>query len=300
MKPARTPLPAGLCPICCSAKSFVDQKTGKTFDFCGKACKQKAGEIGYDKASAQAAIAAATAAAKGGAVGTFAASFVPFELFCDMGCVAAYAKRPKAVAGHARPATWTPQNTKKRNCELVSVAQGAPEWCEVEGNMQLTMPSCQLLELKRIQNESLHEYYCMRRDLMAKISGNASQLERHVWHGTRSNDPKVVYEDVQEGFMMQYSAQGMWGRGLYFAENAAYSHNYSWDLGNGTRQMMYTKLLCGEEVNVMPNDNTLIAPPVKKAPVRYDTVTGTTNGSKVYIVYENGRAYPEYLVTYSN
>ena len=76
----------------------------------------------------------------------------------------------------------------------------------------------------------------------------------------------------------------------------------------------YTKLLCGEEKEVMPNDNTLIAPPIKKAPLRYaqttracvhfgvslhtlhirayryDTVTGTTNGSKVYIVYENGRA----------
>ena len=31
---------------------------------------------------------------------------------------------------------------------------------------------------------------------------------------------------------------------------------------------------------------------------RYDTVTGRTGESKVYIVYENGRAYPEYLVTY--
>ena len=27
-------------------------------------------------------------------------------------------------------------------------------------------------------------------------------------------------------------------------------------------------------------------------------VTGTTGGSKVFIVYENGRAYPEYVVTF--
>ena len=27
-------------------------------------------------------------------------------------------------------------------------------------------------------------------------------------------------------------------------------------------------------------------------------VTGETRGSKVFIIYENGRAYPEYLVTY--
>jgi hypothetical protein len=32
--------------------------------------------------------------------------------------------------------------------------------------------------------------------------------------------------------------------------------------------------------------------------VRYDSVCGVTGGSRVFIVYENGRAYPEYLVTY--
>ena len=31
---------------------------------------------------------------------------------------------------------------------------------------------------------------------------------------------------------------------------------------------------------------------------RYDTVSGQTGGSKVYMIYENGRAYPEYLITY--
>jgi hypothetical protein len=31
----------------------------------------------------------------------------------------------------------------------------------------------------------------------------------------------------------------------------------------------------------------------------YDSVSGETGNSIVYMVYENGRAYPEYLVTYS-
>ena len=49
----------------------------------------------------------------------------------------------------------------------------------------------------------------------------------------------------------------------------------------------------------MASDSSLKVCPDKPAGGgRYDTVTGTTNGSKVYIVYENGRAYPEYLVTY--
>ena len=70
-------------------------------------------------------------------------------------------------------------------------------------------------------------------------------------------------------------------------------------LPDGSRTFMMVKLLSGEEVD-LPSNSGLKIPPDKPAPAkgRFDTVTGTTKGSKVYIVYENGRAYPEYLVTY--
>jgi len=31
---------------------------------------------------------------------------------------------------------------------------------------------------------------------------------------------------------------------------------------------------------------------------RYDSVSGTTQGSKVWIVYDNNKAYPSYLISY--
>ena len=63
--------------------------------------------------------------------------------------------------------------------------------------------------------------------------------------------------------------------------------------------MFRVKLLVGAHKHIMPNDNTLKHPPLMPGGgARYDTVTGDTNGSKVYVVYENGRAYPEYLVTF--
>jgi WWE domain len=65
------------------------------------------------------------------------------------------------------------------------------------------------------------------------------------------------------------------------------------------REMFLTKLLVGNAVTVDQN-NSLIVPPHDPANPgqRYNTVTGTTGGSPVYIVYENGRAYPSYLVRY--
>ena len=114
------------------------------------------------------------------------------------------------------------------------------------------------------------------------------------WHGTGGRPASTIYEDRQDGFMMQFCTSGMWGRGLYFAENASYSNGYAHTAG-GQKMFMLAKLLSGEEVN-LPSNGSLTSPPPDS--VRYDTVTGTTGGSKVYIVYENGRAYPEYLVTY--
>lgn len=55
----------------------------------------------------------------------------------------------------------------------------------------------------------------------------------------------------------------------------------------------------------MPNDNSLKRPPVKPtkdedAVVEYlfDSVTGEMDGSQVFMIYENARAIPEYLVSY--
>ena len=54
-----------------------------------------------------------------------------------------------------------------------------------------------------------------------------------------------------------------------------------------------------------PSDRSLRMPPQRTAKSggligieRYDSVTGTTGGSKVYIIYDNHKAYPFYLVTY--
>ena len=126
---------------------------------------------------------------------------------------------------------------------------------------------------------------------------NRSDIEKAVWHGTAKSDPKLIYEDEQDGFDMTFSNSGMWGRGLYFAENASYSvglrysGDYSHDCGDGTHSVMLVKLLEGESKH-MPSDRTIKRPPAKEGTSRrYNTVTGETCNSKVYIVYENG-PYP--------
>jgi hypothetical protein len=160
------------------------------------------------------------------------------------------------------------------------------------------MPTVRIEKLERIQNVLLWKKYSMRKALMSEVNGKDPN-EKSVWHGTRGNDPKVIYEDKQDGFMVQHSQAGLWGTGIYFAENASYSDSYAHNCGGGQKSFMLTKLLSGEETHI-PSDGSLKMCPDKPGGGRYDTVTGDTGGSKVYIVYENGRALPEYLVTYKS
>ena len=56
-----------------------------------------------------------------------------------------------------------------------------------------------------------------------------------------------------------------------------------------------------------PSNPNLRMPPEKPgvgsgklqfAKVRYDSVTGTTKGSQVFMIYDNDKAYPAYLILY--
>ncbi len=102
----------------------------------------------------------------------------------------------------------------------------------------------------------------------------------------------------EEGFNLNYSNEGMWGKANYFAFNSSYSNDYSSALPTGQRQMFMANVIVGKTI-VMQSNNKLREPPIidgKKIP--YDSVKGNTGGSDVIMVYSNKKAYPEYLITY--
>ena len=121
---------------------------------------------------------------------------------------------------------------------------------------------------------------------------------RHLYHGTSSNPPENIYGS-DDGFNINYSNAGMWGKANYFAVNASYSHTYKHTVSDGKFQMFYAKVILGEPKTMRP-DGTLREPPMKEdsTRVRHDSVKGKTGGSDVFMVYSNKKAYPEYLITY--
>ena len=192
-----------------------------------------------------------------------------------------------------KPREWELQSEP---VELIDILQGSPEWTKICARMRKTL-KCNVISVKRIQNKFLWEKYVQHKELMSH-KGPQSMTELELFHGTRSNPPKCIYES-EEGFDMRYSREGLWGLGNYFAENANYASCFAYKRFSDILQVFLVKVLVGDSSEILP-DGTLRMPPFKpNSKVHYDTVNGHTKGSKVYITYSNDKAYPFYLISYT-
>ena len=47
-----------------------------------------------------------------------------------------------------------------------------------------------------------------------------------LWHGSGSVEPEKIYDGL-EAFDICYSKTGLWGKGIYFAQQASYSLDFA-------------------------------------------------------------------------
>jgi ABC-type branched-subunit amino acid transport system substrate-binding protein len=103
-----------------------------------------------------------------------------------------------------KPDTWS--DSKKI---LIEVLPHEEQYWKVNKKLQESMNDAYISKLWRVQNISLWTYYSFHKD---RLSMNGiPHNEKSVWHGTSSVDPAIIYNDKQDGFMMQYSRSGFWG-----------------------------------------------------------------------------------------
>ena len=199
------------------------------------------------------------------------------------------------------PPEWVQQT---KTTQVFHVQQSTHEWNRVTALFRKTMPNSAVIQVLRIQNKWLWDRYVFQRKRLG-VKNNGKVNEMELFHGTRNNDPKVIYEN-EDGFDMRYSAQGMWGQANYFAVNASYSHGYTHSTPDGCREIFLVKVLTGDSYDC-PSNSSLRKPPMKTAvasgevsfsQMQYDTVTGVTGGSRVYMTYDNDKSYPAYLIKY--
>jgi len=121
---------------------------------------------------------------------------------------------------------------------------------------------------------------------------NSIEYEKLLWHGTGTTDPTII---IREGFRILNWAgdKNMWGRGIYFASSAAYCSAYAYQDKTGHKQMFLAKVITGLGLQCLENKN------IFHKPEGYNSIVGWRHGSWIYVLYDNNRACPWYLVEWS-
>ena len=205
----------------------------------------------------------------------------------------------KAIFTIECPWFWSPFYKSDDVFKLVQLQTKKKEYRIIADMFNKTMTTKTIQRIERIQNKVLWSRYsdCIKR-MHDNNKGITNQMT--LFHGTSGNKPEKIYKG-DAGFDMRFSNQGMWGRGNYFAVKASYCDSgYAYRCVDGCSQILMANVLTGYQCTCQP-DSSLRKPPVRddrEITKLYDSVTGDTGGTKVYITYENDRAYPSYLITY--
>jgi hypothetical protein len=104
-----------------------------------------------------------------------------------------------------RPKTWTDCGEQI----LVEVAPQDEEYWTVHNKFRETMCDAHISKIWRVQNINLWSYYLFHKDRFARTVDDVT--ERDVWHGTSHIDPEMIYNDSQDGFMVQFARDGLFG-----------------------------------------------------------------------------------------
>lgn len=116
------------------------------------------------------------------------------------------------------PSHWQnilPFLTLEQELTVHNLVQGSNEWTEVAQRFNLTMPQAQVVKIERIQNRKLWRVFNIEvEEVQMRIGGPAPIMR--LYHGTSETPPRTVFMS-EEGFNMNYSRDGMWGRANYFA-----------------------------------------------------------------------------------
>ncbi|XP_043569081.1 poly [ADP-ribose] polymerase tankyrase-2-like [Chiloscyllium plagiosum] len=239
--------------------------------------------------------------------------------------ISAYGHRHKIIkrvehliAGQQGINPYLTLNTSSSGTILIDLLPEDKEFQSVEEEMQSTVREHRdgghaggvfnkysLLKIQRVCNKRLWERYTHRRKEVSEENHNHSN-ERMLFHGS-----PFVNAIIHKGFDERHAyIGGMFGAGIYFAENSSKSNQYVYGIGGGTgcpihkdrscyichRQMVFCRVTLGKsflQFNAMK---------MAHSPPGHHSVTGrpSVNGLALaeYVIYRGEQAYPEYLITY--
>eukprot|EP01124_Arcella_intermedia_P007792 TRINITY_DN14824_c0_g1_i1.p1 TRINITY_DN14824_c0_g1~~TRINITY_DN14824_c0_g1_i1.p1 ORF type:complete len:678 (-),score=158.38 TRINITY_DN14824_c0_g1_i1:26-1840(-) len=207
--------------------------------------------------------------------------------------------------------SWPVQYPQGNTNTLIELEPNSEEFVNVSNFFYLTMEkSCRdtaepmntILKINKIWNPTLYQYWENELNMCKKINTERNEAEfikewtKLLWHGTSSTNPSVIYNSTK-GWKVNYAGEkNLWGKGLYFSQDAAYSSGkYAYTTKSGTQLLLLAEVIVGNSITISESSESK---KFKDAPVSYDCVIGNRHGTWIYVTYESSRAYPTYMIEY--
>jgi hypothetical protein len=198
------------------------------------------------------------------------------------------------------PDDWSKGMTE--NLRLDEIDSRDPAYIKIQNRFESAIKTVKILKIERIQNKYLWDKYTREKNRLLGEKGSVK--ENLLWHGCKGAGPNFI---LKTGFDISFASDGgLFGRGLYFARLASYScPSYCWhDKEKGIYYVFLAKVLSGV-THVAPSGSGFKKPPFwnEEKMIYYDSVTNHANVdsddvNQMFVVYDNDKAYPYYLVAY--
>ena len=220
-----------------------------------------------------------------------------------------------------QPKDWVPMPLDSKGNEkyshLINLPVSSAEFKNVETNFNQTMTGryTNIVSIQRLQIPVLYQQYAVRKREIEKRNPKGHQNERWLWHGTSPDTLAKI--NTACGFDRNFAGKNsklfysfymcktcfpiatVYGKGVYFARDASYSHGYSASDANSQHHMYYAQVLTGEYT---VGNTSMLAPPAKNpqvdANVLFDSTVNNVSTPTIFVVYQDTQCYPAYLISY--
>lgn len=152
-----------------------------------------------------------------------------------------------------------------------------------------------ILKVEVVNNPLLYQQYMVKK---ASMEATQTDVERVLFHGTSEESAKEIYV---HGFNRSFCGKNaaVYGQGVYFAGQAIVSvdDQYSPPNPEGLKFVFAVKVLTGSYTK---GDGKLKIPPLKdnsQLSLRFDSVVDDCEKPRIFVVFHDTQAYPQYLIT---
>ncbi|XP_035530830.1 protein mono-ADP-ribosyltransferase PARP14-like [Morone saxatilis] len=204
-------------------------------------------------------------------------------------------KRNDSATTLELPPQWEPMHEEV--FKKVELQPTSPEYKAVAQGF-LKTAKYTIRKIERVQNLYLWNAYAVCRQRILAKNGPADLGEKSLYHGTSAESCDCIERDrFDRSFAGAHAAA--YGKGVYFAVNAAYSANgFSPPDASGLKRLYVALVLTGRYT---VGDSSMKAPPPRGSDRTdcFDSVVDNKQPPTMFVIFHDDQAYPEYLITFN-